>query len=265
MSVHAGAGGIQALAKAVQFVKRLSELRAAGLSAESTFLLLRTYAQGCATHLLRANLQNQNWVDQLDSVLYGAVERLLGSDLTVDQRLQATLRLRDGGCAFPSARNTAAAAFLGSSALALHSVAQLLGATSLEEFRSRCPLTTAALKQAEDEARTLGGLDDVPFDWAACLAEPKPKVQGEMCRKASTILRKRLLERSGEDQKLTLRGAGGPGAGSFLLPRQEGDPTMPHKHPQTAVKLRLCCQVCPDGARCQHRRKEGALCNEPLD
>ena len=114
VSVHAGADGAEAVAKANRFVARLVELRTGGLSAESTFLLLRTYAQGCVTHLLRANLETQGWVDQVDAVLFGALAALIGSDLTADQNLQSTLRLRDGGLAFSSLRATASAAFLGS-------------------------------------------------------------------------------------------------------------------------------------------------------
>jgi hypothetical protein len=50
-----------------------------------------------------------------------------------------------------------------------------------------------------------------------------------------------------------------------LLPRQTGDPTIPDPHFRMDVKLRLGCRVCPEGALCHHRRRDGTLCNEPLD
>ena len=67
----------------------------------------------------------QGWVDELDTILKGALERLIGSTLSADQRIQASLRLREGVCAFPSVRATASSAFLGSRALNLHEVTQL--------------------------------------------------------------------------------------------------------------------------------------------
>jgi hypothetical protein len=40
---------------------------------------------------------------------------------------------------------------------------------------------------------------------------------------------------------------------------------MPDRHFQVALQDRLRMPLCPYGARCQHRRTNGTLCNEPLD
>ena len=40
---------------------------------------------------------------------------------------------------------------------------------------------------------------------------------------------------------------------------------IPDPHFRTAVRMRLGCQVCTEGSRCQHRREDGTLCNELLD
>jgi hypothetical protein len=141
LAVHAGADGQEAVAKATRFVASLQRLREGGLAAESVYTLLCTYAHGCVTHLLRANYE-ETWVDQLDSVFFGSLEHLGSFTLDATQRLQATLRLKDGGCAFPAARATAARAYLGSWALVFRSVATCLGTSTVEGFRVRCPRTT---------------------------------------------------------------------------------------------------------------------------
>ena len=75
-----------------------------------------------------------------------------------------------------------------------------------------------------------------------------------------------LLAQLDEDDRLTLRGCGGPRAGAWLLPRQPGDPVIPDKHFVVDLKFRLGVDVCPPGARCRHRyAQDGTYCNEPLD
>ena len=183
VSVHSGADGAEALAKATKFVTHLKALHACGLSTESSLVLLRTYAQGCATHLLRANFETEGWVDQVDHVLWATLAELVGGELSADQKQQATLRLRDGGLAFPHLRASASAAFVGSWALTLRDVTALLGVSALEDFRARCPRTHAALAQAEVDVRTRGSLEAAPFDWLGCLKASRAKVQGECAKK----------------------------------------------------------------------------------
>ena len=77
VALHAPADGAQAVARAVAFRARLSDLRRAGLRLESAHTLLQAYAQGCVTHHLRANWERA-WVEQLDAVLFGALEDVLG-------------------------------------------------------------------------------------------------------------------------------------------------------------------------------------------
>ena len=139
-----------------------------------------------------------------------------------------------------------------------------LGANSLEEFRARCPRTRRTLDQAEATLQAAGVLQ-APFDWIGCTAEPQPKLQGHWGKAASTANREKLLQTYDEDRRLRLRENGGTGAGSWLLPRQPGDPRQPDAHFCGNLKRRLCVPVCPPGSRCQHRREDGSLCNEPLD
>ena len=74
-----------------------------------------------------------------------------------------------------------------------------------------------------------------------------------------------LLAELGTDDRVALRSAGGAGAGSFLLPASEDSPSMPDRHFQLSLQLRLRMPVCAAGATCQHRRQDGSVCGEALD
>ena len=74
----------------------------------------------------------------------------------------------------------------------------------------------------------------------------------------------------GEDDEVDFRSCGGPGAGGFLQPPvpfedEKAPAPMPDRHFKMALRDRLQMPICPPGARCQHRRRDGTLCNEPLD
>ena len=73
------------------------------------------------------------------------------------------------------------------------------------------------------------------FDWLGCFQEPVPKLQGWSGEARSAATRRRLFATFGEVDRLTLRGAGGTGAGGIALPSEEGDPAMPDKHYITAL------------------------------
>ena len=78
-----------------------------------------------------------------------------------------------------------------------------------------------------------------------------------------------LLQELSGDEQVDLRSMGGPGAGGFLEPpipfEDEVLKPMLDQHFTVALRDRLRLSVCPPGATCQHRRKDGTLCGEPLD
>ena len=154
---------------------------------------------------------------------------------------------------------------MGSWALVLKSVAGCLGVTSLEGLRARCPHTARALQLAEADLRALGGTDRTPFDWAACLAEPRAKLQGGWGETMSEHNRKHLLSQLDTDHRTALRACGGTGAGSWLLPRAEGDTPLPDAHYLVNLRTRLRADVYAPGATCQHAKEDGSICGEPLD
>ena len=127
VGVHNFCDGAEVVRCAEAFVTRVFELRQAGLSAKSAFLVLQAFSQGHVTHLLRANHEDSGWAKQFDDVLVRGIERLTKANLRDDQREQVFLRLADGGLGFTSAEQMTEAAFLGSWALTLQEVATCLG------------------------------------------------------------------------------------------------------------------------------------------
>ena len=198
-----------------------------------------------------------------------ALENMLSDTFSDDQRAQVFLRLADGGLGFGSAEAAVATAYLGSWALTLKDVARCLGETSWGGFQTRCGAVAASISRAEAHLHQLAGGSLGGVNWVDCLAEPKPKLQGVWSAKLRDWGRKELLRTLGEDDRVDFRSAGGPGAGGFLEPpvQLEGEKPaeMPDAHFTIMLQDRLRCNVCPEGARCQHRSKTGVLCNQPLD
>ena len=160
-------------------------------------------------------------------------------------------------------------AFLGSWALALKEVTGLVGASSWGGFSDRCPALVAELVRAEAELLRKSGGSLQPVDWVALLAEPKAKLQTFWSAKLQEQRAKALHSSLGQDDQVDLRSAGGPGAGGFLeapvLFEDSVPKPMPDKHFQVSLADRLRLPVCPLGATCQHRRRDGTLCGAPLD
>ena len=242
------------------------DLEAAGLSTKSCFTMLQTYAQGCVTHFQRGNYEATGWPGMVDNVVMGTLDNLLECSTTELQRTVASLRLSEGGMGMPLAAVRAAPAYLGSWALAMRTVAEVVEAHSWESFVAKCPAIHEALRAAENAAVAAGDGHVVRPDWIACFQEPKPKLQGEISKHISAANRECVLRQLPEDERSLFRSNGGKGAGAFSLPPEgEEVPVMPDKHFQVVVRDRLGCPVSPAGARCQHRRTDGSLCNAPLD
>ena len=81
------ASGRSPLAQARALNQRLAQLRAAGIGLKTAFTVLRVFAQSCANHLQRANLEDGAWVADLDAELHRGLELLVGQDTTDTQRL----------------------------------------------------------------------------------------------------------------------------------------------------------------------------------
>ena len=110
----------------------------------------------------------------------------------------------------------------------------------------------------------------MPVDWGCLLGEPKAKLQSFWSAKLREHRRDALLAGLSAEDRVDLRSCGGPGAGGFLEPPvpfedDEQLKPMPDQHFSTMLRDRLRLPVCPEGARCQHRRKDGSLCGEVLD
>lgn len=269
VGVHSLADGARVVQSAKAFVARVAELRRAGLSSRASFLLLQAFSQGHITHLLRANYEWGSWARDFDNALVEGLERLVGEPLSDCRRAQVFLRLADGGLGFSSAEHTAAAAFLGSWALTLKSVADCLGVSSWAGFGSRCGPLAQQLAEAEAKLLQDSGGTLQPVDWVGFLSEPRGKLQSFWSAKLREHRKETLLQGLPVDERVDVRSAGGPGAGGFLespvLFEDERPRAMPNKHFDVALRDRLRLDVCLAGAPCQHRKEDGTLCGALLD
>jgi hypothetical protein len=268
--VNSVTDGDKVVQSAKDFVAKLQELRTAGLSERTAFLLLQSFSQGHVTHLLRANYEKGGWCRRFDDVLVGALGQVAGTHLDTSQRAQAFLRLADGGLGLGSAELTAESAYLGSWALVLKEVATKVGASSWADFQTRCALPTEAMVEAEAKMVADAGGSLQPVYWVGLLQEPQGKMQSVWSAKLQDQRKATLHESLGVDDQVDFRSCGGPGAGGFLQPPilfedEEAPPPMPDGHFRVALRDRLRMLLCSPGARCQHRRCDGTLCNEPLD
>ena len=263
--VNAHSNGTQALAACRSLVQRVKELRDSGLSVLAAYQVLRLYSQTSFTHLQRTSYEKGAWVGELDGVLCEGLDHLLGDVTSAQQRELASFRLADGGLALGGVRKRSAPAYLASWCLCLSDVAGLLGVTSLEGFRSRCPGVWTSLSEAERELRTLGANSGRPLAWNDYLREPAPKLQGLWGKEISIEQRAAMLNALPEEDAVDVRSNGGTGAGSFLLPPTGGVVNLLDDHFNTLLRDRVLLPVCTEGALCQHRRPDGRLCNAPLD
>lgn len=227
LPAHELADGDAAVREAGRFRDRLAQLAAAGLSHKTAFQLLQTYSAGCVTHLLRANYEDDDWVQRLDEIWLSIVSDLAGDALDDSQKKQAFLRLPDGGLGITSAADTASLAYLASWALTLREVSATLGVSSWSAFLERCEPLGARIAQAEAAFRQRAGGEFEAADWVSCLAEPRGKLQGVWGHRLKAKQKRDLLQQLPLDDKVDLRSSGGPGAGGFLEPpirKEGGDP-----------------------------------------
>jgi len=255
------------------FVQRLSELHKHGLTTHSAFLVLKTYSQSCITHIQRANYEDRPWVQQLDNLFSTALCNLLPNEdgtpasLSPDQLTIAGMTTKAGGLAYGGLATRSAPAFLGSWALCLQSVASELQVASMAGLAAKCPTTASHMQRAEATAAQAGCLGLGAMSWQRLLQEPMPKLQSILCQQIADKHKKTLLGTLDDEEAADLRSHGGPGAGSFMLPRPQDSeaPVIPDKHFKILLRDRLLLPVCPVGATCCHRRPDGRLCGEPLD
>ena len=251
------------------FVARVVALRGAGLSAQAAFLVLQAFSHGHVNHLLRANHEDTGWAREFDGVVVGGVESLVQASLDEGQRAQCFLKLAEGGLGLGSAEQVAGAAFLGSWALTLKSVASVVGVSSWAGFQSQCGPVASELARAERKLIQDSGGAIQPVDWVGLLSEPRGKLQGFWSAKLREHCKQTLLQRLPLDDQVDLRERGAPGAGGFLEPPVLWEDAvakgMPDQHFRVMLRDRLRLATCPPGGTCQHRREDGTLCGAPLD
>ena len=116
-------------------------------------------------------------VFDIENALFQGLKSLTGEPTGAEQRVLASLRLTDGGLAFGGVRRRSAAAFLASWAFCFKEVAGVVGASSLQGFRARCPGIANVIAAAEASLRGQGGNGGAALPWHDYLAEASPKQQ----------------------------------------------------------------------------------------
>ena len=156
----------------------MMQLRAACLGLKTAYTVLQVHSASCSTHLQRANFEDGPWVRALDAELHAGLDALLGTPTSEGQRRLAALSTREGGLAFAGVARRSAPAFVGSWALNLQVVADLLGVASVAGFRAKCPTVAADMDRAE------AALRQARQWWQACRLAPVPS--GEHAKAAGS-------------------------------------------------------------------------------
>ena len=150
----------------------------------------------------------------------------------------------------PDAMRTAPAALLASTVAALPAVSRATGASSVEDLTTRTPLLAARLEQL---VTTLAGAGvQTHDDVRAGVTQPRRHLQRLWGETMAETARDALLDELPQDLRALLRSAGGPGAGAWLLPAEEGEEWMPDDEFSVAFHLRLALplQMPPACAAC---------------
>ena len=150
--------------------------------------------------------------------------------------------------------------------MTLGRVAKTIGAQSYEGFLAQCPNVATDLQNAERDLRLSGGSEGQAVKWVECFANSTTKWQGKWNRQADEKATEIVKQRLAETGRAVLNSHDGPGARGYTTqPSIEGVPQMPDAHFQIIMRHRLRFAVCPAGARCQNRTRDGRVCGALLD
>ena len=261
--------------------QNLCKLRCEGLPLDVALNFHTIFVNGAITHFLRAAYAPEAWCQNWDERALRFWELELQRDFGPDQRLQFFLPFKLAGSGVQAAQHRHAAAFLGSWELCLHDVAQTVCLSSAEAVRARLSELTRLITSAESAVRAFG--IDYKFDWEACFANPRPKVQKSLTTAIHKALHthvSRLLD-TDDGQGATFQSSGGKGAGSCLLSPLAGEQAtrLNDVDLRTSLRARFRCnhpgheknsQPAPS-THCKHifcskhRTRAGQFCGAALD
>ena len=218
---------------------RLQLLVEAGLGRHQGMCLLRMLAPADVTFHLRTLPADAATLARLDDTVATAAAAIVRRSAPLDPThlRWSRLPLREGGLGIPDSARTAPAARLASTVAALPTVARVTGATSLEDLTTRAPLLAARLEglTATLAQEGLETHDEVRLG----LTQPRRHLQRLWGHALAEASRDALLDELPLPLRALLRAAGGPGAGAWLLPAEEGEEWMPDDEFAVAVHLRM--------------------------
>jgi len=240
-----------------------------GLPLQAAGAILRHVATGAPQHLLRARRWPADALARFDDVVVNAWGRLLGTQLSAEQRRLGALPVRMGGLALGLAAPRAEAAFL----------------AGWRREATRRSDNGAYLSPADVLAAGGEPLLRQLVAAGAALATTAPKLAGapelDLTARAPADLQKNLmaavwdaeaqavLGQGSFEERARLRSQGGPGAGAFLQAPLPEVPVIPNGAWRVAALRRvsataaqLVAPATPE-TQCQHRSPD-RLCGEDV-
>ena len=251
--------------------KNLHTLQQAGLPKQATGALLRTYAGAASQNALRLELAGDVETEAYDGQIRHCWAELLGRDIDGSSKELLGLPGRLGGIGVQYASTRRYAAYLASWSAAASEVASDVGCSTVADCLDRLPAVTGKLEIAR-EGLVQQGLricDGGSVAEAVC----QELRQGLAVEKVQMNKHAALLQQLPLSQRAELRGAGGPGAGSFLAYPPDALCTMEDAYWETAVRHRVKmekpeCRQSEEASRshtCINKTVEGRVCSEVLD
>ena len=199
-------------------------------------MLLRIWAGGALTHMMRLRPVHGAKLTQLDADLRNFLGHLLGTTLTDDAWAQPRLPLRSGGLGLPDLATLADAAYLGSLAQTLAAAAADHGISTEARLRATAPALTASAAAAGGRLRAKGAN---PPSLQEFLGQPQKGVQRALTHAAADARCAALLDALPVDQKAWVQSCAGPGAGAWPLPPRGKQESFDDTSFLVALRLRL--------------------------
>ncbi len=245
------------------FSLRLRNLRAAGLSAHSSLAMLRARTAGDYVFVARACGIPAREASALDGELQAEVARVMGHEWAGHPaRRRVFVQSGDGGLGFQSIFQTSPVAYAASWHACMPAILKHLGLQSVSALTSLSPWASVCLPVATEALQT--ALDD----HSVCIGDEGVAASQHILAKAPHAAAAKLIaDEVATDNKASaaLRSAGGPGAAVWM-----NAASLPNQHLSDAqfviamrTRLHLALPHCT--GPCQHRKRDGSICEVPLD
>ena len=267
----AGAGLATATATLTNLWQQLQRLVKAGLSKQAAGALLKAYAGPGSQYPLQLEHTTQEEAKRYDAVLVRCWEDLAERPFSSEATTRLGLPTKLGGCGVQLASTRCHAAFWATWTAALDAVTTELGHATVADCLDTLPALSAKLAAARQGLADQGMVLSAGADLADALRQPYPQrlLVGQVQKK----LHAALLQTLHTPQPAEARGAGGPGAASFLQYPVDASCSMENVFWSAALRQRLAleraelsqAELTNATNTCCCRNAQGHTCGAQLD